>query len=232
MHINKDYTFIAEELQEYKDQLRKSMLHYTRRAFYSLPRIPSPSILDIGCGSGVPTIELARLSNGDITAIDTDQVQLDRLSRNVKKAGLLGKITIFNCSMLEMNFPTASFDIVWAEGSISVIGFEKGISEWRYLLKPDGFLVVHDDLENFSTKCQKISYYNYNLIDHFILDKDIWWNDYYAPLEKKVKEIRRTYHRTQKFHALLEDDQKQIDGFHKYPDRYQSVFFIMKRREN
>ena len=44
-----------------------------------LPIIDKPRILDIGCGYGVPTLELARLSDGEITAIDTDQFLLDRL---------------------------------------------------------------------------------------------------------------------------------------------------------
>jgi ubiquinone/menaquinone biosynthesis C-methylase UbiE len=228
MNMSKDCALIEGELQEYKDQLRKNLLHYTRRAFYLLPRIPITRILDIGCGSGVPTIELARLSGGYITAIDIDQAQLDRLSRKVRKAGLSKKITICKCSMLDLNFPSESFDIVWAEGSISVIGFEKGISEWRFFLRPDGFLIVHDDLKDLTTKCQKISQYDYNLIDHFIVNKDIWWNDYYAPLEEKLKEIRSTYHR--KLHSLLENDQKEIDGYYEDPNRYQSVFFIMKRR--
>ena len=51
---------------------RAVFLQYTRMAFESIPRIDNPRILDIGCGTGMPTLELAKLSNGKITGIDID----------------------------------------------------------------------------------------------------------------------------------------------------------------
>lgn len=44
-----------------------------------LPSIKNPVIADIGCGTGVPTIELARLSDGMIYAVDTDECSLEIL---------------------------------------------------------------------------------------------------------------------------------------------------------
>ena len=58
------------ELEINADQLRLTFLKYTKKAFEMLPQINKPRILDIGCGSGVPTLELARLSNGEIIGID------------------------------------------------------------------------------------------------------------------------------------------------------------------
>ncbi|HJX03327.1 MAG TPA: class I SAM-dependent methyltransferase, partial [Dehalococcoidia bacterium] len=55
-----------------RDGFRKRLLKYTRKAFQLLPQLDHPRILDIGCGSGVPTLELARLSNGEIVAVDND----------------------------------------------------------------------------------------------------------------------------------------------------------------
>jgi ubiquinone/menaquinone biosynthesis C-methylase UbiE len=51
-----------------------------------------------------------------------------------------------------MDFPEESFDIIWAEGSKSVIGFQQGIKKWYRFLKPRGFLVVHDENKNKSIK--------------------------------------------------------------------------------
>ena len=69
-----------EQLQIEKDSLRKHLLKYTRKAFRMLPQLNKPRILDMGYGSGVPTLELARLSKGEITGIDIDQRSLYRLN--------------------------------------------------------------------------------------------------------------------------------------------------------
>ncbi|MGY5855347.1 MAG: class I SAM-dependent methyltransferase, partial [Candidatus Thorarchaeota archaeon] len=60
-----------------RDRLRINLLEFTRNAFRMLPQIEDPSIVDIGCGSGVQTIELAKMCNGHITAIDIDVEALD-----------------------------------------------------------------------------------------------------------------------------------------------------------
>ncbi len=218
-----------EELQAYKDHLRKGLVKYTRKAFRTLPRRPIHCILDIGCGSGVPTMELAKLSDGKIIAIDTSQTTLGRLASKIKKAGLAARVKAVKCSMLNMDFPDASFDIIWAEGSIGVIGFEKGLKEWRRLLKTGGFLVVHDDMGNLIEKREQISKCGYELTDHFILSDDIWWNEYYAPLEKKLNEIRAKHPSDQHTIDMLNDDQREIDTFKHAPKLYRSLFFIMRK---
>jgi len=41
-------------------------------------------------------------------------------------------------------FKKESLDLVWAEGSIAHIGFERGVNEWRALLKTGGYIAVTD----------------------------------------------------------------------------------------
>ena len=74
-----------EPFQIKKDKVRKRLLKYTRKAFRMLPKLNNPRILDVGCGYGIPTIELARLSQGEVTGIDIDQPALDELSRKIKE---------------------------------------------------------------------------------------------------------------------------------------------------
>ena len=68
-----------------KDLIRKRLIKYTRKAFRVLPKFDKPRILDIGCGTGVPTLELARLTNGEITGLDIDEEQLGRLLKKCEK---------------------------------------------------------------------------------------------------------------------------------------------------
>ena len=212
-----------------KDLLREGLSKYTRKAFQMLPELDKPRILDIGCGSGVPTMELARLSNGQIMGLDINQSLLDKLARKIEEAGLSDRVRTLKCSMFELDFPDESFDIIWAEGSISRIGFKKGLKEWRRFLKPNGFLVVHDEIKNIIEKLEQISSCGYDLLGHFTLPEDTWWTEYYGPLEKRIHEIRIKY--TDEAKALLEldNEQREIDMFKKNPRLYGSVFFVMQK---
>jgi len=107
-----------------KDLVRKRLLKYTRKAFRVLTQMDKPRILDIGCGSGAPILELAWLSQGEVIGIDIDQPALDQFTRKIKEAELSKQVKAVNCSMFDMDFPDKSFDIIWSEGSIYVIGFK------------------------------------------------------------------------------------------------------------
>jgi methylase of polypeptide subunit release factors len=85
----------------------------TARAFHLLPNIPGDTrILDIGCGSGMQTLELARLCpDSEITACDIYQPFLDDLRERAKKAGLDTRIRPIRASMT--NFRShQSFDLI------------------------------------------------------------------------------------------------------------------------
>ena len=117
---------------------------YTQRAFEMISHLEQPHILDIGCGPGLQTIQLAKMSKGTIIGIDIHQSYLDRLEKTADKENLQDKIKTINQSMLKMNFPEEHFDIIWAEGSIFIMGFERGLSEWKKYIKPNGYLAVHE----------------------------------------------------------------------------------------
>ena len=153
-----------ERFRRQKDRIRKRLLKYTRKAFRMLPQMDKPRILDIGCGCGIPTLELAKLSHGEIVATDIDQPALDRLNRRKEETGLAERVQTVHCSMFDMEFPPRNFDIIWSEGSIYAIGFEKGIREWKRFLKPAGFMVVHDEQGNVEGKLHQIPDCGYELL--------------------------------------------------------------------
>jgi hypothetical protein len=126
-----------------------------------------------------------------------------------------------------MDYPAESFHIIWAEGSIAMIGFEKGLNEWRKYIKTNGFLVVHDDLGNLEEKINLISQCGYNLVNHFILDEKIWWQEYYYLLSEKLKQIRAKDTFSAKIAQEIESDQREVDEFN--PKRYCSVFLLWKK---
>ena len=213
-----------------KDRFRERLNKYTRRAFQMLPELDKPHILDIGCGSGVPTLELARLSDGPIIGLDIALSLLDKLAKKIEEAGLSDRVTTLKCSMFELDFPDESFDVIWAEGSIARIGFERGLKEWRRFLKPHGFLVVHDEITNITKKLEQISGCGYDLLGHFTLPEGTWWTEYYGPLEKRVNEMRIKHADEPQACLELDKEQREIDMFKQNPRRYSSVFFVMQKR--
>ena len=224
---------------------------YTKKAFLMIPPIKNPKILDIGCGPGVPTILLAKLSFGNVIGMDTYQPHLDELERKAKEENLSEKITILNCSMLNMGFSSESFDIIWSEGSIYIIGFENGLRQWWKLLKPRGFLAVHEMVWLKDNPPQEIEdywkgYYSgmktikqcldiipkceYNLFGHFPLPENAWWACYYKPLEERIKTLKKKYMEDPKALETLKKEQEEVDLYKKYKKWYGSAFFIMQKK--
>ncbi len=221
--MNKDTTFQLD-----KELIRARLNKYTRKAFRMLSQIDKPRILDVGCGSGVPTMELARLSTGQITGLDINKSLLDKLTRKVNKAGISDRVKTLHCSMFDMDFPDESFDIIWAEGSISAIGFKRGLQEWKRLLKPKGFMVIHDEQGNVTQKLEQISDCGYELLGHFTLSKDTWQAEYFTPLEELIRETRAKHADNPKIAEELKDAQWEVDEFRKHPERNSSVYFVMR----
>ncbi|MCU0821275.1 MAG: class I SAM-dependent methyltransferase [Spirochaetes bacterium] len=96
----------------------------TKHAFQFMTELPEkPLILDIACGPGMQTLELASLSRGFIAAIDNHQPFLNALSKSAREKGLGKNSTAIYMSMLEMNFQRETFDAIWSEGALYFMGF-------------------------------------------------------------------------------------------------------------
>lgn len=221
----------VERFQIKKDLIRKRLLKYTRKAFRMLPWQDKPRILDVGCGSGVPTIELARLSNGEVTGLDIDEALLNILRGKIEKEGVSDRVKTMKCSILDMEFPDESFDIIWSEGSVFTIGFEKGLRQWKRFLKPGGFIVVHDEQGAIEEKLQKISSCGYQLLGYFLLDEDVWWTEYFAPLQKLIEQTQAKCADDSQVIEGLRRGQWEIDTFKQNPALNSSAFFIMRKMQ-
>lgn len=242
---------ILADLHQGLDQETPTRLEYTRKAFRMLPKLDNPRILDVGCGRGDPTLELARLSGGEVIGVDINQPALDELTRRIQQAGLSDRVRVLNCSMLDMDFPEESFDIIWAEGAVFIIGFEKGLKEWRRFLKPNGFLVVHEmtwlrpnppaeiadhwraiypGIRSASEYIQQVPHYGYELIGHLPLPEDTWWLDYYGPLEARIRELREKYAEDSEVQRVLDNQQREVDVFKKHSRWYGSAFYVMRKQ--
>ncbi|MCU0690101.1 MAG: class I SAM-dependent methyltransferase [Polyangiaceae bacterium] len=131
--------------------LRASFLDHTRAAYRLLPDLVRPRILDLGCGRGLPTLEISQLSDGDIVAIDTDSAALAYLQARIEEADLSRQINVVHVSIYETGFPDGLFDVIWEEGVMHLLDSSRSLPECRRLLKPGGFLVMHEDVTWFGS---------------------------------------------------------------------------------
>ena len=212
-----------------REQFRANLLPYTRKAYRMLPQLDKPRILDVGCASGVSTLELARMSGGNVVAVDIDRKALDKLIDRAEKEDVSSRITVVHSSMLEMDFPPNSFDIIWTEGAISYIGFERGLSEWRNLLVPDGYFVVHDALSDLQRKIELTRTCGYTILGQFEIPPAIWWKEYYEPLKKQLELLQRVDTLDKRVKSEIKKAEREINEFDYESDRFGSVFFILKK---
>lgn len=103
------------------------------------------TVLDLGCGTGRSTLVLARaLRTAQITAVDLAPPFLAQLDRRAAETGLAERITTRCADMASMDIRPESVDLIWCEGAVYNVGFDRGLALWRPWLKPGGFLVVSE----------------------------------------------------------------------------------------
>ena len=223
----------------------------TRRAFNTIPKLPKhPFILDIGCGPGVQTIELAKISHGNIIALDNHQPFLDTLMNNARDEGIAEHIVPKNISMLDMDFADNTFDIIWSEGALYFMGFQNGLRKCHQLLKRDGYLAVteivylvpdvpapvihyfekeYPDITVVDDKIVLIQKEEFHLISHFTLPKSSWLDNYYLPMEEALSRLNKEYQDNEIALGLFEEMKNEVNLYKEFSDFYGYEFFIMQR---
>ncbi|CDG65110.1 MAG: hypothetical protein PWQ15_615 [Methanobacterium sp.] len=102
-------------------------------------------IADIGCGTGGQTMVLAENTKGQITGVDLFPDFIKQLNQKAENMGLQNRVKGIVGNMEDLHFQEEELDLIWSEGAIYNIGFERGLRQWRKFLKTGGYIAVTEN---------------------------------------------------------------------------------------
>jgi len=212
------------EYYKIKDICRQGLLKFLEQACIKLPRFYNYNILDIGCGSGVPTFWLSENFSGNITALDADYVTIDYLQNKINERNLQSRIKTICSTFEEFNSEANPYDIILAEGFLNVVGFETGFLKIKEILVNKGILIIHDEYKDHDNKLEFIHENNFTIIDTLLLNEKIWWNNYYKQLEREINSITDF-----NIKKLFNRDIEEINLYKTNPALFQSIYYIVMK---
>lgn len=207
-------------------------------------------IADIGCGTGASTLTLARLLKAKITAVDFLQDFIDILAVRAQSEGVEGKIIPLCASMEQLPFEDEEFDVIWSEGAIYNIGFEKGVADWKRYLKPGGLLIASEitwltksrpselqyhwnneypEIDTASAKIKVLEDRGYAPIGYFVLPEYCWLDNYYDPMRKNFDAFLSRNGNSEEARAIVETERNEIALYEKYKAYFSYGVYIAKK---
>ena len=150
-HVNNEYYTSAERgSTEYFAEIerRRYRFHYHLQPLFR--RIAATAgagsrLLEVGCGMGIDTLELARLGFGEVVAVDLTEAALAIARERAARAGVTNvSFVVGNAEQLDL--PAASFDAVYSFGVIHhTPDTRRAAEEIRRVLRPGGtaFVMVY-----------------------------------------------------------------------------------------
>ena len=220
----------------------------------AIRRLPSSSfhhVVDVGCGTGRHTLILARRLNGPVLAVDPHPPFLQLLRQTAKQAGMEERIRVREAPLQAPPAAPGSIDLLWSEGRLTM-GLPTALKRWRPFLRPRGLLVVTaptwltdqrpEEAVQFWRACapemadaggtRKLAEAaGFEVLDHLMLPRHGWFEDFYDPLKTILEESRRKAAAQSARTAMLDEAQAEIDLCQRAGNSYSSAHYLLQRRD-
>lgn len=211
----------------------------------SLPQ--QPKVLDIGCGPGMQTIHLAELlPEASVTALDLHPPFVEKARLNVLNAGLGDRVSVEVGNMTSPALENSSVDLIWCEGAAYIMGIENALVAWKPLLKSGGrialsepvwlktdppeelaaFWTGYPDMNSIDNRREIFDRCGLKILGDFILPETAWLDDYYGPMERRLKKLFEKYADDKTALLVLEECLLEIRLYKKYSDYYGYAFLV------
>jgi len=207
-------------------------------------------IADIGSGSGGQTMVLAQHAPGNITGIDFFPIFVDLFNRNVEKLNLQDRVKGIVESMDNLPFQDDELDLIWSEGAIYNIGFERGLNEWRKFLKIGGYIAASEaswfteerpaeieefwmdaypEIDTIPNKVAQMQKAGYTPVATFILPENCWTEHFYEPQVNVQKVFLEKNAGNKAAVEFIANQRHETQLYYKYKEYYGYVFYIGKK---
>ena len=207
-------------------------------------------IADIGCGTGGQTMVLAGHAPGQITGLDFLPGFIHLFNRNARQLGLQDRVKGIVGSMDNLPFQAEELDLIWSEGAIYNIGFERGLNEWRKYLKTGGYIAVSEsswftderpaeindfwmaaytEIDTIPNQVAKIHKAGYLPVATFILPSTCWTEHYFAPAVTAREVLLNKHVGNKTAEELVAMSRHEEVLYSKYKEYYGYTFFIAKK---
>lgn len=223
----------------------------TLKALSFVDNLTSESkIADLGCGTGGQTMVLAGHAPGQITGIDLFADFIDIFNASSRTLHLQDRVKGVVGSMDKLPFQKEELDLIWSEGSIYNIGFERGINEWRSFLKKGGFIAVSEaswfteerpaeidkfwkaaypEIDTIPAKVRQMQEAGYIPVATFILPEYCWTENFYVPQVLVQEKFLKKHAGSKPAEELVKEQRHEAALYSRYKGFYGYVFYIGKK---
>lgn len=212
---------------------------------------PQSCIADLGCGTGGQTMTLAQSAPSLVTGLDLFPDFINIFNRNAHTLGLADRVKGMVGSMTEaLPFEKESLDLIWSEGAIYNIGFERGLNEWKQYLKKGGYIAVseaswftaerpaeiHDfwmahypEIDTIPNKVAQMQRAGYVPVAIFVLPENCWTEHFFTPCSKAQEVFLKKHAGNQAVEELIAGQRHEKVLYDKYKEFYGYTFYIGKK---
>ena len=152
--------------------------------------------------------------------------------------------------MDKLPFEKEEFDVIWSEGAIYNMGFQKGVADWKHYLKPGGLLIASEiswitntrpselqsywdseypEIDMASSKIKVLEENGYSPLGFFILPKHCWLDNYYEPMCSSFQDFLNRNENSEGARAIVAAERREIELYEKYNAHYSYGVYIASK---
>ncbi len=207
-------------------------------------------IADLGCGTGGQTMVLAQHTPGSITGLDLFPDFIEHFQANAAKLNLHNRVKGIVGSMDNLPFQEGEMDLIWSEGAIYNIGFERGLIEWRKYLKDGGYIAVteaswftlhrpaeieafwveaYPEIDTIPAKVTQMQNAGYIPVATFTLPEYCWTEQFFGPQVQAQVDFMSKYPDNPAAKNLVDYLKYEASMYERFKEYYGYVFYIGKK---